>query len=236
MENQENQENKRSYLSYLPAMYDSGREDDFLQKYLKIFEKILTGLNDGVKVDGKELKGVSETLDNISDYFLPYTEDSAEKTAPIEFVNWLASWVGLVMKEDWSESKKRKVLARIIPLYRIKGTRRGLEEFLNVYVEGGVKVYDNVGLFQVGVNSRIGTSTAIDMTNSFRVEITLSDAEQQLNAIARKKKLIETIVLREKPVHTNHELVWLNVSSLQIEVRSTVQVNTLLWNYQEKVS
>lgn len=232
----ENQENKRGYLSYIPAMYDSGREDDFLQKYLKIFEKILTGLNDGVKVDGKELKGVSETLDNISDYFLPYTEDSAEKTAPIEFVNWLASWVGLVMKEDWSESKKRKVLARIIPLYRIKGTWRGLEEFLNIYVEGGVKVYDNVRLFQVGVNSRIGTSTAIDMTNSFRVEITLSDAEQQLNAIARKKKLIETIVLREKPAHTNHELVWLNVSSLQIEVRSTVQVNTLLWNYQEKVS
>lgn len=66
-----------------------------------------------------------------------------------------------------------------------------LEEFSNIYVEGGVKVYGNVGLFQVGVKSRIGTSTAIDMTNSFRVEITLSDAEQQLNAIARKKKLTE---------------------------------------------
>ncbi len=225
-------ENKRGYLNYLPAMYDSGQADDFLQKYLKVFEKILTGLNDGVTVDKKEIKGISETLDNISNYVLPYTENSAEKTAPMEFVHWLASWVGLVMKEDWSESKKRKVLARIIPLYRIKGTLRGLEEFLNIYIEGGVKVYDNVGLFQVGINSRIGTSTAIDMTSSFRVEITMSDNEQQPNAITRKKKLIETIVLREKPVHTNHELVWLNVSSLQIEVRSTVQVNTLLWNYQ----
>lgn len=228
----ENQENKRSYLKYLPAMYDSGRADDFLQKYLKVFEKILTGLNDGVTVDKKEIKGVSETLDNISSYVLPYTENSAEKTAPIEFVNWLASWVGLVMKEDWSESKKREVLARIIPIYRIKGTRRGLEEFLNIYTDGGVKIYDNVGLFQLGVNSRVGISTAIDVVNSFRVEITLSGNEQQPNAIARKKKLIETIVLREKPVHTNHDLVWINVSSLQIEVRSTVQVNTLLWNYQ----
>ncbi len=225
---------KSTYLSFLPDIYTGGpEENDFFSRQLKIFEKLLTGINDTATVNGQEIRGISETLDTISKYFYPYqgTSNDTEIT-PAEFLDWLSSWVSLILKEDWDEEKKRKVIAKIIPLYRMRGTRIGLEEYLNIYTNGGVKIYDDTGLFQVEVNSKIDVGTAIDIVNYFIVEITLSESEQGLEAIERKKRIIETIIEKEKPIHTYYTLKWPNIKSLQIEYQSTIEKDTLLWSYQ----
>lgn len=218
---------KKSYMDFLPSIFRGADKETavFVERFLKIFKKVLTGINDGVKVDDKELTGISETIDTIHKFFYPDTKYP-------EFIDWLSSWVGLVLKEDWSIQKKRDVIARIIPIYRMRGTKRGLEEYLNIYVGKGVNINDNFGLFQVGVNSQVGISTAIDLTNYFVVEVTLSDTEQGLEDIERKKKAIKAIIDKEKPVHTDYKMIWKNVQSMQIEIHSKVGIDTFIWSYE----
>lgn len=220
----------KKLIDMLPGVLRRADEESqrSLKSFIAVFEKLITGVTDldsEVTVGPLPAKSIGEAIDLFPSYFHP-------ETAPSEFLDWLSSWVGLVLKEDWAEEKKRTVLARIIPLYRMRGTRKGLEEYLNIYTHGGVSINDDVGLFQVGINSRVGISTAIDLTNFFTIVVRLSEAEQTLEAINSKKLMIESIIEREKPVHTRYKLIWENVHSLQVGIRSQVEINTLLWSYE----
>lgn len=213
---------KKSYMDFLPSIFRSADKETaiFVERFLKIFEKVLTGINDGVKVDDKELTGISETIDTIHKFFYPDTKYP-------EFIDWLSSWVGLVLKEDWSIQKKRDVIARIIPIYRMRGTKRGLEEYLNIYIDGEIKINDNFSQFQVGINSIVGESTVIGLPYFFLVEAKLAIADPQ--AMQRKINTIKTIIEREKPVHTDYEIQLKDVPSMQVEIHSTVGIDTLIW-------
>lgn len=219
---------KNNYSKFLPAIFRGadGEGTVFFERFLKIFEKVLSGINDGVKVDNKEIAGISEIIDTSNHFFHP-------STAPIDFIDWLSSWVGLVLKEDWSIEKKREVIAKIIPIYRMRGTKRGIEELLNIYIGKGVNINDNFTPFQVGINSQVGINTIIDLDfiNYFVVEVTLSETEGSLE-IKRKKRAIEELIDKEKPVHTNYKIIWKNVPSMQIGIRSKVGVNTFIWSYE----
>src|SRR5438128_7652185 len=93
-------------------------------------------------------------LDTISDYFDPL---QAHK----DFLPWLASWVSLILRKDWSEDQQRKVLSQIIPLYLKRGTREGLEAYLKIYVGEGVTINDDIPPFQINKNSTVGVDTVI---------------------------------------------------------------------------
>lgn len=217
-----------SYLKFLPSIFRGAEEDTaiFFERFLKIFEKFLTGIDDS-KYLPKEVdyKSFAETLDSVSLIFHP-------DTSPEEFLDWFSSWVGLVLKEDWSIQKKREIIARIIPIYRMRGTKRGIEEYLNIYVGKGVSVNDNFAPFQIGVNSQVGISTTLGFPHFFVVEVILSETERSLVDIERKKRVIESIIEREKPIHTDYKVIWKNVQSMQVEIHSTVEVDTLLWSYE----
>jgi phage tail-like protein len=179
----------RTYMQFLPSVFHEEVKDEkrpFIERYLKIFERILSGIEDG-ELKGK--KGIAEMLDIISDIFHPrfsFLFDETEKRflPPLkkneknifknyfradvdvddflnEFLRWLASWMALVLKEDWELEKKREVIARIIPIYRMRGTKRGLEEYLNIYVGKHISIIDEVEPFRVGVTSCIGKKARI---------------------------------------------------------------------------
>ncbi len=220
-------EKKRS-IDFLPSVFKTAtREADnpFFEKYLKIFEKILRGIDDGIKIDGKEIEGISDILDTVSEWFYPYSESALEM--PPDFLDWLSTWVGLALKEDWSASKKKEVIANIIPIYRLRGTRVGLNELLKIYIGEGVVVYDSYAPFQVGVNSVVGIGTTLGAPNYFMVEATLPD----LVGMEQRKKNIEAIIEREKPAHAEYEIRWTGVPALQVEVKSRVEINTFVWGY-----
>ena len=46
---------------------------------------------------------------------------------------WLAGWVALGLRADWTEAQKRDFLANIVPLYRRRGTKENLAELLRIY-------------------------------------------------------------------------------------------------------
>ena len=86
---------RKSYLDWLPAIFHEQKFNgkNFLKNYLWIFQHLLSG--------------VQEKLDNIHTYFHPYY-------APADFLPWLASWMAMVLDENWTEKKimtnlKRKI-------------------------------------------------------------------------------------------------------------------------------
>lgn len=178
-----------NYLRFLPAVFHEGSkggESPLLERYFRIFETIISGIEDD-ELEGK--KGIAETLNIISDIFhsrFSFLFDDIEKSflPPLkdneksnfksyfrqdedidefldEFLRWLASWMALVLKDDWELEKKREVIAKIIPIYRMRGTKRGLEEYLRIYVGKRVNIIGEAQQFQVGTTSYIGKKARV---------------------------------------------------------------------------
>ncbi len=105
-----------SYLQrYLPALY---REDphsaDFLDRYLANVEGMLS------VVEGR--------IAQAERYF-----DS--RTAPGEYLEWLAGWLGAALEADWDEARRRLFLEHAELLFRWRGTRVGLRAAIRLATE-----------------------------------------------------------------------------------------------------
>jgi phage tail-like protein len=242
-----NEEKESTYIQYLPSIYQTTKEDTssaFLGIFLKAFEKVLTGIDDGVCIDFDPAKdivvpalvppcregsvrkdydpvqGIVEVLDNFYNYFDP-------QETPEGFLNWLASWVALTLKEGetW-EDKKRQLISRIVPLYQKRGTREGLEEYLKIYVGEGVSVYDDLGPLRVGVNSSVGIDTVIGglVPYFFIVEVTFPAPNPKI--IEEKTRAIKEIIEIEKPAHTFYRIN-INMTTLRVGY-SRVELDTQL--------
>ena len=100
---------RSNYLQYLPAIY---HEDPFVGQFLLPFEQVLTGFQ--------------LLLSQIDSYFAPAHTDP-------DFLPWLATWVALVLDEEWDEAKRRQLIAEAVQLYRWRGTVKGLKRYLEIY-------------------------------------------------------------------------------------------------------
>lgn len=54
-------------------------------------------------------------------------------TTPEAMLPWLACWVGLVLDENWPLARRRELVGRAAELYRWRGTRRGLRDYLQIF-------------------------------------------------------------------------------------------------------
>jgi len=154
---------RSSYLKYLPAIYSN---DDFLGRFLLIFETILSPID--------------RTIDNLHYYF-----DAG--MAPADVLPWLASWLGLVLDERWPEAQRRALLRAAVELYQWRGTRRGLSDFLQLYtghtpeiIEPGIGrvVVNEDEVFRFIVRLRVPDPAAIDRS----VVEAIIDAEKPAHA------------------------------------------------------
>ena len=96
------------YMSFLPDIY---QEDDFLRRFLLIFEDIWEPLE--------------QRQDHIHMYFNALT-------CPVTFLPWLANWLGFSLDPHWPEMRQRRLLAQAMDIYRWRGTRYGLIRILEV--------------------------------------------------------------------------------------------------------
>jgi phage tail-like protein len=192
-----------SYLEFLPAIL---QQDAFLGRFLLAFEEMLGGLEE-------QLDGIHHTFD-------------PEKT-PVEFLEWLSGWVALSLREDWEEDTKRKFLQRIVPLYRERGTKTGLEEMLHTYTGMGVNIHEFLRPLQVGVTSTVGVDTVIGSSPAHYFWVHMYVDTPDPSVLSRKQQIARAIIDQEKPAHTYYELQ-IDVPTMQIGVYSKVGVDTLL--------
>ncbi len=202
-----NELEESKYLWYLPSIYQAnGDTPTFLGQFLKAFEKILSGIDDGVKVDinGKEIKGIEEILDNIHDKLDLDLTDA-------DFLPWLAGWVALSFnkKESWSDARKRELITRIVPLYLKRGTKEGLEEYLRIYAGEGiqeVRIIDDLNPFQIGICSTVGVDTIIDGLPLYCFIVEISFSTDDLQKRRETERSIREIIDIEKPAHTCYQI------------------------------
>ena len=96
------------YLRYLPSIF---QENEFLGRYLRIFETIWEPLE--------------WRQNHINLYFDP-------RTCPPSFLPWLAGWLDMAVNPYWPESRVRRLIAEAADLYRWRGTAYGLKRLIEV--------------------------------------------------------------------------------------------------------
>ena len=105
-----------SYLhAYLPAAY---RLDDtsahFLDRYLANVEGMFTVLED-------HIAAVHRLMDT--------------RTVEAEYLDWLASWLGVVLDPAWDDTRRRLFLRHAVALFKQRGTVPGLIRMLRLALD-----------------------------------------------------------------------------------------------------
>jgi phage tail-like protein len=105
-------------LRYLPAVFAAEPTSaDFTARFLALFDTTL--------------RGIERTVDTEARLFDPASAPAVRVgTAPVDFLSWLALWIGITFDRSWSEPRRRHFLARAGALFAWRGTVRGLREQL----------------------------------------------------------------------------------------------------------
>lgn len=176
------------YLRYLPALYE---RDELMGRFLMLFESFWA-----------PLEGI---VDQLPFYFDP-------RTAPPDLLPWLASWLDLTLDARWPEEKRRQLLHSAVDLYRKRGTRQGLQEYLELYTGQTPRIIEHrawnlrLGQARLGVGTALGTD---NVPHTFTVvlklpPITGENPRQVEQQERERRRMIERIVESEKPAHTAH--------------------------------
>lgn len=159
--------------SGLPALY---QEDDLAQRLLAALDEVLAP--------------VISTLDNFDRYLEP-------SLAPLDFVEWLAGWVGAAIDENWPAQRQRELVGRTVRLYRRRGTVGGIAEQVELATGGRVDVRDSGG---VGWSTTPGADLPGAPRRALAVRVALDDP-----ATVDQRK-IEALVAAAKPAHVSHQV------------------------------
>lgn len=157
-----------NYMQYLPPGY---QDDTFLGRFLLIFESVLDPLE--------------RMIDQIHLYFDP-------RFIPESLLPWLATWVDLVLNENWPADRRRELIRSATNLYRWRGTRRGMSEYIRIYtgVEPTIVEPGDPGQRR---------ATAVP-PHTFRVILEVPDTT------GFDRHSLEAIIEAEKPAHTAYFL------------------------------
>lgn len=98
-----------NWLKYLPAIYS---EDQFIGRYLLIFESILSP--------------ISWLVDNFDMFLSP-------EVAPPEWLQWMAGWFDVVIVPELPIAHQRAIVEQLGWLFFRRGTKAGLERLLTLY-------------------------------------------------------------------------------------------------------
>ncbi len=183
-----------AYLKYLPAVFE---RDPFMSRFVMLFESFWSPI---------EAQNA-----NIWDYFDPYL-------MPVSMLEWLAERLDLVMGDDWPEDAQRRMLASAVQLYRRRGTRRGMQELLELYTGGTVVITERrANNLRLGSTARLGQGVALGSRNqphTFGVQVRLPPIDAGRlppeSSVAhereRRRERIRALLELEKPAHVTYTL------------------------------
>ncbi|HEU0084508.1 MAG TPA: phage tail protein [Bradyrhizobium sp.] len=229
-------------LGYLPAIFQERPADADpaaplpLGRFLMAFESILLGLprnSDGEIAELRQQPGLEEIiggagplLDGIQRYFDPGPGVADSHRAPPEFLNWLAGWVALTVRDDWTDEHKRTFIARAVQLYRLRGTRAGVEKFVKAYTGGlPVEILEQADEFQIADHSQVGVDTVLGGGAPFFFRVILTSSDPL--GFQKQSDIVTALIELQKPAHTSFSL---EVETLQFQIgdHSQIGVDTLL--------
>lgn len=124
--------------------------------------------------------------------------------APIDFVEWLAGWVGIELNENWPPERQRAAVAAAVGLHRTRGTVAGLRDYLSLATGGIVEITDS------GATTWSDEPDAAlpgESTPYVHVRVTLPPGS------AIQPAVIDELVNTAKPVHVTHRVTVIDGAS-----------------------
>jgi phage tail-like protein len=221
-----------SLFNYLPAIFQDDRKDgqpNFLGRFLLAFEDILLGLGETPPLETEDPKqpGIEEILASVEQYFEPGATLEDHKRTPKDFLPWLARWVAVTLRDDLDDKRKRELISKAAQLYRLRGTKRGVEEFLNFHTQEAALVDELNTPFQLGAHSRVGKDTILDGGAPFFFIVTIPLPAPDTKKILEQREIATAIVDLQKPAHCHYRLE-VATPTFRIGVYSHVGVDMLL--------
>ncbi|MFQ5631166.1 MAG: phage tail protein [bacterium] len=180
-------------LQNLPEIFQSAipelkpGEEAFGKRFLQIFEE--------------QLDKLEKKVDRIPHIFDPWKADA-------KFLPWLASWLALELPEG-EERVRRSLIANIHEIYRKRGTIKGLETILRIYLGEAVE------------------SLAEDTETPHRFIVTVNFPQFEPEKLVRQTRAIRQVIDAEKPAHTDYE--WkIRTPTWQLDKYSILGKHTIL--------
>jgi len=191
-------------IQYLPAIYQAADEHSLLAHLLAALENILLA---GSADSPEGALGLEEIVDDLSRYFDPIR-------APAEFLPWLAGWAALTLQADLGETKRREIIAHIIPLYGIRGTRRGVKEMVELFTGGEAEIHEFEDWeFQIQDHSSIGVDTRLGgpPPHVFYVKFrppddVLPEGQDRARRVRSHVEIARAAIEMSKPAHTWYQM------------------------------
>ena len=162
----------RSLLGGLPGIY---QEDDFGSRWVSAFDDLLAP--------------VFHSLDSLDAYIDPVL-------TPEDFLSWLASWVGVVLDENWPIERRREFVANAVSLYRLRGTPAGLAAHVRIFTGTDVEVLETGG-----VSWSLTNGGSYPGEPGPRVRVRVADTAIPVD-LARLDRLVAAV----KPAHVIHTI------------------------------
>ncbi len=240
-----------SYLQHLPQIFRTGGGPggtQFLGRFLKIFEALLSGRDDA-RPEGEKVAGLEERIAGFPAYLdpllTPVDDPDAEPALTSEFLDYLARWVGLMLDQNWTLAQKREWQRRIVPLYKRRGTRDGLAEYLAMFIGNQASIDEPPGGFVLGWlptgekgTSTLGVDTFIAGAPAyfFRVRINYGFGAEPFEIATWRniRKGTRAIVDIEKPAHTYYTLD-ARTPGFSVGIHSTIGQDTLIWQNSQMI-
>ena len=174
---------RAAYLKYLPGLY---RDDELMGKLLMLAESFWRPLDRQI-----------ETMYNNFD----------PRIMPEGLLPWLGGWIDVVFDHHWPVEKRRLLLKNAVWLFRKRGTRHGLSEFLRLYTGLPVEIVEHrANNLKIGAGARLGQAVALGRKNTpftFSVRVGKSAA---VGDLSEYRDRLTRIIDQEKPAHTRYEL------------------------------
>jgi phage tail-like protein len=165
---------------------------------------------------------INDRLDEIHRYFDP-------RECPDEFLPFLASWTAMTVDLDWPVEKKRAIILRAVELYGVRGTRKGLQLFLEIFTGHRPTIIENEWPFRgfrieteglIGIDSII--LPPVQISRCFIVEMPIKFQDLSAEMVVR----IHNIIIMEKPANTHYYLRFAAETG-EGELRAFIQVGVM---------
>ena len=135
-------------------------------------------------------------------HWIPFDAYIDPLLTPADFLGWLASWVGVVLDENWPIERRREFVANAVSLYRLRGTPAGLAAHVRIFTGADVEVRETGG-----VTWSTSGGEPFPGQPGYRVLVRISDAIMPVDP-AR----LDRLVAAAKPAHVIHSTELVNTS------------------------
>ncbi len=198
----------RSLIRYLPEIYQAELENDFLKRYLSLFESLYQEMDTKIRTAARQLD--------------PRVSDR-------EFLVWTARWAGISDVQLWPEEKLRILLNGIVRKNLTRGTKDYMRYMIRVFT-GEPPLFVEYGDIEQYRDQPEVYGSLKQCYAHGPYEATILIREQAVSGM-HEQKALKKMIENMKPAHMEVHLIFLK-PYIYLNQNVYVGINSVLGSYQ----